>query len=352
MKWLIGYQLTESDLFLQEILRNREDLPEVYFSYGTMPNGRHDAAAHAQLTEWEALRRTDADLETLARGGVTFNLLLNGNCYGRDALSRQFLLRVCDMVDEIGTRFGLSSITTTSPVIADVVKRNFPALEIRASVNMEIGTIAGMEYLAQYFDGFYIARELNRDLAAIRRLREWCVRNGRKSYLLANSGCLMNCSARQFHDNLVSHEREIAQMDNGTEFHPVCTSYFRGTTDRGKYLSRLTFIRPEDVHLYEGLTDGMKLATRVNAMPAQVVRAYREERFAGNLLELLEPNHAETLYPDVRDNARLPVDFGTRTATCGHVCESGGSCRYCSDAAALSITRLPEVPLMGVPENS
>ena len=352
MKYLVGYQLTESDLLLQEILRDKSHLPEVYYSYGRMPNGRHDAAANASLTEWEALRRTDADLETLSRGGVTFNLLLNGNCYGRDSLSRSFLLRVCDTIDDLGARFGLSSITTTSPVIADTVKRNFPALEIRASVNMEIGTIAGMEYLAQYFDGFYIAREKNRDMAALRRLRDWCMRNGRKSYLLANSGCLMNCSARQFHDNLVSHEREIAEMDNGAEFRPACTSYFRGTQDRGKYLSRLTFIRPEDVHLYEGLTDGMKLATRVNAMPAQVVRAYREERFAGNLLELLEPNHAETLYPYVLDNARLPVDFGTRTATCGHVCESGGSCRYCSDAAALSITRLPEVPLMGVPENS
>ena len=33
-----------------------------------------------------------------------------------------------------------------------------------------------------------------------------------------NSGCLNNCSVHVFHDNLVSHESEIAAMDNRCAF--------------------------------------------------------------------------------------------------------------------------------------
>ena len=60
MKWTVGYQLTESDAFMHELLRRRADIHEVYFAWGTMPNGRHAAAAHERLTESEARRRTEA----------------------------------------------------------------------------------------------------------------------------------------------------------------------------------------------------------------------------------------------------------------------------------------------------
>ena len=64
-------------------------------------------------------------------------------------------------------------MTTTSPVLARFVKANFSNLEVRASVNMEIGTVEGMEYVAETFDAYYLKRELNRDLAAVRTIPEW-----------------------------------------------------------------------------------------------------------------------------------------------------------------------------------
>ena len=53
---------------------------------------------------------------------------------------------------------------------------------------MEIGSIEGMEYLAEYFDSYYIKRELNRDFSKIIPLKEWCDKNNKKLFLLANSG--------------------------------------------------------------------------------------------------------------------------------------------------------------------
>lgn len=341
MKWTVGYQLTESDTFMHELLRRRADIHEVYFAWGTMPNGRHAAAAHERLTESEARRRTEADLQMLADHGIALNLLLNGNCYGARSLSRRFFTEVCETVDELGERFGLASVTTTSPVLAELVKRNFPQLELRASVNMAVGTSEALSYLSDIFDGFYLQRELNRDLPKLRTLSAWCSAHGKKTYLLANSGCLNHCPARTFHDNLVAHEREIAERDNAVQFHGLCADYFKRTTDKSDLLSRLNFIRPEDMGLYEGLVTAAKLATRVSRYPSQILRAYAEGHYSGNLLDLLEPSHAEQYYPLVIENSKLPPDFGERVSQCGQVCTQG-ACDYCAAALQQATVRLPD----------
>ena len=83
-------------------------------------------------------------------------------------------------------------------------------MDVRASVNMRLGTVRAMEYVSHLFDSFYIQREYNRDLDRIDELREWAGRNGKRLYMLANSGCLLWCAVQTFHDNMVAHEAEVA----------------------------------------------------------------------------------------------------------------------------------------------
>lgn len=337
MKLTVGYQPMETDIFMREIIRRKDDIAEVYFSYAGMPNGRNPSDLSARLPAWQIREMQASDLARLSSEGISFNLLLNGNCYGATSLSRSFFSEICETVDEVGERYGLASVTTTSPEIARLIKRNFPSLEVRASVNMEIGTPEGVDYLADCFDGFYMARELNRELPRLSALSAHIRSLGKRPYILANSGCLRHCSARQYHDNLVAHEREIMRHDNAVRFRGICTDYFEGADDPSLYLSRLSFIRPEDLGLYEGLADAVKLATRVNASPARVLAAYADRHFSGNLLDLLEPNHAATLYPRVIENGALPKDFGAVSASCLHDC---ADCGYCRGAADLAIRRL------------
>ena len=333
MKLMVGYQPMESDAFMREIIRRKDEISEVYFSYGGMPNGRHASDLSARLAAWQVREMQASDLSMLSKEKISLNLLLNGNCYGGDSLSKSFFGEICETVDELGERYGLSSVTTTSPEIARLIKRNFPSLEVRASVNMEIGTPEGVDYLADCFDGFYMARELNREMPRLKALSSYLRSIGKKPYLLANSGCLRHCSARQYHDNLVAHEREIMRRDNAVHFRGICTEYFEGANDPSLYLSRLSFIRPEDLGLYEGIADAVKLATRVNASPARVLAAYAERHFSGNLLDLLEPNHAASLYPFVIENSALPEDFGAVSSACLHDCVACGYCKSAYDSA-------------------
>ena len=307
----------------------------MYFSWGSFPNGRAPDTACGTLTEWEAYKKMTDDLCRLNGEGLKFNLLFNGNCYGRESLAQSFYNKIGDTVDYILNSFNLSSVTTTSPLIAKFIKTNFPSLKTRASVNMGIGSQRGMDYVGTYFDGYYLKREYNRDFDKIREMKAYCEENGKKLFILANSGCLADCSAHTFHDNLVSHEKEIAEMKNGYTFEGICHEYLK---DRKNYISLLrdtTFIRPEEVHLYEPYFDSMKLATRATDMAAMVLKSYVEGSHPGNILELLEPNHAGRLYPYVIDNKKLT----DRRLFCNKKCNE---CTVCSDELKGALTNIKE----------
>ncbi len=309
MKFSVGYRVRADENFVQEIIERKQSVYEVYCSWGTFPSGRNDQTRSAGLTAWEAQAKQISDLETLAKAGIKLNLLFNANCYGELAQSRALFNQVGETLD-YASKFNLSSVTTTSPLIAKFIKQNFEGLDVRASVNMKIGTIHGMEYVAEYFDSYYVQREKNRDFGVLKELRKWCDENGKQMYLLANSGCLNDCSAHTFHDNLVAHEKEIAKMDNGYSFESVCRKYIGKEGNREWLLSGTSYIRPEDVSLYEGLTPAMKLATRVHKNPIRILRAYIDNaKFVGNLTELLEPDHSGTIYPYVLENKNVKVTY-------------------------------------------
>lgn len=299
MKYMVGLQ-SGADTFLDCVLKNKEHICEVYFSWGDFPNGRSVAFHSDTLTAYEMMIWQNSALGKLRDAGISLNLLFNANCYGKDAQSRAFFEKVGMTADYVKTNFGLSSVTTTSPLIAKFFKSNFEDIEVRASVNMEIGTVEGMEYVSSYFDSYYIKREYNRDLNRIRELRSWCDDNGKELYMLANSGCLNFCSAHNFHDNLVAHESEIASMDNAYNFVGVCREFLSDEKNYSKLIERTNFVRPEDMHLYDGYVRAAKLATRVHKTPSVVLESYVRGSWSGDVLGLLEPAHS--IYPYVIEN--------------------------------------------------
>lgn len=327
MKYMAGYQLQPSGALMNAILQHKEHIHEVYFSWGRMPSGRGASAVRSELPAHQALQKQQEELQRLSQNGVSLNLLLNANCWGASSLSRAFLMETGDLISWMQDVFRLTSVTSTSPVLAHFIKRNFPQLEVRASVNMEIGTIEGMEYIAEDFDSFYAKRELNRDLHQLARMKEWCAAHGKQLYMLANSGCLNFCSARTFHDNLVAHEQEIAKMDNGVSFHSACSRYLEKEENRAALLAHLNCVRPEEISLYEPYVTAAKLATRVSPRPEAILNAYVKGSYSGNLLDLTEPSHAAH-FPFV-DNALLPPDFCRHTASCDKRCPT---CSYCINA--------------------
>ena len=299
LKFAVGMQFT-NQLFTNYIIENKEYISEVYFSWGDIPNGRSSQLQNELYTPWELQNMQIDMLQRISKEGILLNLLFNANCYGKDSQSRAFFEKVGMTIDYIKEHYGLASITTTSPLIAKFVKNNFSDIQVRTSVNMEIGTIQGMEYLAEYFDGYYMKREYNRDFEIIKELSGWCKEHGKTLHMLANSGCLNHCSAHNFHDNLVAHEQEISAMDNAYNFGGICKEYLK---DESHYLSLIkdtNFVRPEDIWRYEQYFEAVKLATRVHRTPEIVLNSYIKVKYSGDILRILEPAHS--IYPYVIEN--------------------------------------------------
>lgn len=330
MKFHVGYQA--DGRFKKVLLDHTSQIGELYFPWDDFTTGRG-------INSREQQRQLENDLTGFAAAGIKFDLLLNGNCYGRQTLSRSFYQRIGDTVDMIGGKYGLNAVTTASVVIAKFLKKNFPDLKIRASVNMELGTTQALEYLLDNFDSFYLKREYNQDLAVLTQMKDFCTAHGKQLFILANSGCLNFCSARTFHDNLVAHQHEVSEMDNAFEFPGLCHEFLANGNTKADLLSHSNFIRPEDVALYENLCDGMKLATRTNPNPAAVAAAYFAGKWHGNMLDLTEPAHARHFLPEIIANDRFPADYASTRFNCSKKCDS---CSYCRDIQKQSTVKLTD----------
>ncbi|HUW10605.1 MAG TPA: hypothetical protein VM537_12810 [Anaerolineae bacterium] len=329
MKFSIGYQLPDPGeppfAALVADFRNRVD--EVYFAWLDMPSGRSPIGGRGGFLDWTAQSRLERDLAQISRMGVKLDLLLNASCYGRHACSQGLKDTVSSLVAHLLDTVGLSIVTTMSPVIAQTVKREYPMVEVRASVNMRLGTIRALEYVAELFDSFHVQREFNRDLERLHELRAWADAQGKRLLMLANSGCLSFCSVQTFHDNLVAHEAEVSGMSSlACDSPALCWSFYRDRRNWVRFLQN-TWVRPEDIGRYEGLFPVVKLATRMHADPRAVIEAYSQEAFAGNLPDLFEPGHGPVFVPYAFDNARFPADWFEQTSTCGQRCHA---CAYCA----------------------
>ena len=338
MKFAVGYQYFDpGEESLVDIVQDYAgSVEEVFFAWLDQPSARSPAASASGLDGREGEERLVADLLRLKALGVKLDLLFNANCYGEGSLSRELAETVRSTVARLLDKVGLDVVTTTSLLVAEVMGRQFPELEVRASVNMRLGTIDALEQVRDIFDGFYLQREYNRDLKRLGEVRAWCAANGKKLCLLANSGCLNFCAAQTFHDNLVAHLEGINATKNIEGFNPIlCQRHYANRANWPSILRNSSWIRPEDVRRYEGMVPLMKLATRTHPNPRQVVHAYASGKFGGNLLDLTEPGHGTRFGNHILDNTRFPADWFDRTSGCSGECAQCGYCASVLDSALM-----------------
>ncbi len=177
MRFSVGYNPGgEGDERFPDIVSDYlPDVAEVYFAWGGAPSGRAPLARAGSEDERELLALQAEDLRALRGMGVRLNLLFNANCYGGRAVSADFERELDATLDAVGGKLGgpVEAVTTASPFVARAAKRHAPDTEVRASVNLRLGTARAMEQVADLFDAYCVQRDVQRDLGRMRRLRAW-----------------------------------------------------------------------------------------------------------------------------------------------------------------------------------
>ena len=322
MKFAIGYQQSESGESFSCIVRDyREHIAEVYFPWVGEASCRAPLGRARGGVDWNAQYSLEQDLSEIRRMGVKLDLLFNANCYGDRAVSVHFENEIISIIRHLDLLETCPDIvTTTSLFVARTIKKHFPKIEVRASVNMRIGSTSAMSYVSGLFDSFYIWRDIQRDINAVKDVKKWCDEHGKGLYMLANSGCLRCCPGQTFHDNMVAHDAGIDEMKNVSGWTPhVCWNLYKDPSNYGEFLKG-SWIRPEDIYHYEGIINVMKLATRQHSHPRVVIGAYVHRFYNGNLLDLCEPSFSSTFAPYIIDNSRFPDDWFGTAAACAVNC--------------------------------
>ena len=327
-KFAVGHFLTEKPddplSFAELAKRFAPRLREVYFPWPGLSNAR---AKVYDKPDDEA--RIVADLKYCREHGMKLDILANATCYGPKAFTEEQRLQIIGIIkhlDELGLYPEI--VTTTSPYIAKVFRVNFPDIEVRASVNMRLRNTLALEYLAPLYDSYYICRDVQRDLPTFRKMAAWCRDHGKKLCLLANSGCVRNCPWQVFHETLLSHkftntfqEMEVQNLEL------ICNRIFIQKKSFADFL-RCSWIRPEDIHVFEPELETIKLSTREARYPHEIVEAYVNGSYDGNLLRLMDPYHAFGFRPNRIDNKSFPADWVTSgiAGKCADNCKHCGKC--------------------------
>ena len=332
LKLSVGYPCASPVSFFDSIFPYLDRIGEVYFGLHHFASGRASFAYDSRYDQ----SAMESDLLKFSEKGIRLNLLLNGNCYGEKAVSKSLADEICETVKRYNEGFGIGAITTASPFIAYVVKNRFPKLDVRASVNTWIDGVGGMQQCADVFDSFYVKRDYNYCIDEIKREYTWCRENRKKLFLLANSGCIPNCAYHTFHDNMIAHSKEFVSERGISFFEPyVCRKLISDPRNRYLLLSG-NLVRPEDISAYEGLVDGIKLATRIHPFPAIVIRAYAKGEWEGDLTALTEPGFGDIAGISVLQNSKIPKDYWNKKTACLRAKNHGQTayckeCNYCAE---------------------
>jgi hypothetical protein len=156
---------------------------------------------------------------------------------------------ILDALCRLAEEYGLAGATLCDIILAEMVRKRLPELELTASTLMEIAEPNQAVMLEGLFHVLVPATRVLRSPAKLEEIR--AAFPGRIR-LLVNEGCLPGCPYRR------QHFHEMAYATDAPE------SLCQGLLDRRPWL-RLTgaWVLPQHLHWYDGLADQYKLAGRV-----------------------------------------------------------------------------------------
>lgn len=252
---------------------------------------------------------------------------------------------LADNLSELQGEAGITGIIFSDFYLLQALSRFAPALcahlEAVPSVNCMLDSIdkitAHLELIKQTSfkmpKKLTLDRSLNRDMPRLSELSRRCrtLYPQIKLELLANEGCLFQCPFKLSHDAHISLANITDELISPHQINRElgCITLL---AENPHLLFKSPFIRPEDSQRYHGLCDTIKICGRTLGPPflRRVISAYRDEKYCGNILDLMDTMEwlANTVHVE---NSSIPDNFLNRLLACDKACET---CTYCANVFA------------------
>ncbi len=269
-----------------------------------------------------ALPKVDGDIirehiDLAHRKGIEFNYLLNSACMDNLELTSQVNSQIIEFLDVLD-EWKVDWITVTIPYLIELVKRRLPRVKVSVSSFAHVDSIQRAKYYEQLgVDEITTPESYNRNFRFLEELRNSVKLDIR---LIATNECLISCPFSHHHPIYQSHASQTGHITGGFAFdYCLLRCTYEKLLDPTHFI-KSCWIRPEDIKVYEEIGyDSFKLTERLKKTDQilKMVKAYENEKWDGNLAEILNVRMSEEdyVFPNFEYvNKPEFADFGKMTS--------------------------------------
>lgn len=255
--------------------------------YGVLPTSLIGTGGSSPDNAPLTKRQVNDYVKQARAAGLRFDYLLNAPSMSNmewDGNTHRQLLEHLGWITEIG----VDSVTVTIPYLVELIKRQFPRLEIRVSTIAHVDSVARARFLEQLgADSINLDFNVNRDFKTLKAIRSAV---SCELIILVNNLCLYQCPYQYYHQDGLGHASQSYNPAEGC-YVDYCT--IRCTLDRLNDIAqniKCRWVRPEDLPVYEDI--GIK-SFKISGRSAptdhilRAARAYLSRQYEGNLHDLL-----------------------------------------------------------------
>jgi len=273
-----------------ELLDGLADIPEVTSIYAKLPFdvvGGGRAGIVLPSVDWDS---ATAYIKAARKQGLSFCYLINAPCLGNLEQTEEGKEQILSFIDQL-IDIGVDSVSIANLAVVALVRHNFPDLAIRGSVLSWPTNLPRLKYQESLgIDPLIIPySEFNRDFRMLQKIRSGLSCG---MQLFVNVSCIYNCHYLGEHASSVGHASQVIQNDQRAN--SFLDFYLWQCTRRRllhpELLLMSRWIRPEDLHIYEAMGfDEFKIIdrSRSTAWLLRATRAYADQHYEGNLLDIL-----------------------------------------------------------------
>ncbi len=265
---------------------------------------------------------------------IKVNVVFNSICEGSQWYHPSVIDSTMDCLLQLHEGHGVETVTIANPLYIKETRKRFPEIEICASVLSEIDCVQkAIIYRKAGADAITPDVNINRNLSLLKQIRDV---TGLELKLMVNEGCLYSCPFRMFHFNITSHaSKEAGNKNNDYSFASFFNNCNQVTSRDHSQILKSCWIRPEDIRKYSEITSFFKIVGRSQSTSKVIrsIRAYMEENWDGDLLDLLCANigNFSVNQGAYLNNKNLDrYNFFKKVTNCYHKCDN---CQYCEDIA-------------------
>jgi len=320
---------------------------KVYEIYGSLAAGLIGSGRERQALPQVEVSQAKKHIALAHDYGIRFNYALNAPCLGNLEQTREGRRQIQEHLELIIEELGVDSVIVTQPWLIELIHREFPEIEIAASVIIHIESVQ----MAKFYEELGVTR-LNLSVMANRNfelIKSIVNSVNCEVELLVNETCLYRCPFRLYHYNSMGHTSQ-QEMEITQYCLLRCTRKKLGDPAE---LIKARWIRPEDIEKYEALgIDFFKLEGREypTSWILRSIESYSQRKYPGNLADIIAFYFLPTDKLDTRtDKAVLPpsiyIDnekldgfltfFEKNGDRCDKLCHN---CSYCSEIAQKVVT--------------